>query len=182
MIRTVLHHAAPRVVRLIALLVVLTAAACGGDAPEPAEEPAPTDQPPAIPQDACALLPAERVQEVLGEAVTPTLAMRVPVGDGPAMLSQCNYQTATNPAAASITLRRSTEGETVAGALDAIRRTLEEAGTDPEDIEGVGAAALWGGNQLHVFSSRGWSLVVIPTPTGGLSQARFLAEHALDAL
>jgi hypothetical protein len=97
-------------------------------------------------------------------------------------LSQCNYATASNPAAASVMLRRSGEGETAARGLQSIRETFTQSGVTPEDVPGLGDGALWGGNQLHVITTRGWSIVVSPARAGGLAQARALAERALARL
>jgi hypothetical protein len=114
--------------------------------------------------------------------VRDSLALSMTGAGDEVTLSQCNYATASNPAAASVMLRRSGEGETAARGLQSIRETFTQSGVTPEDVPGLGDGALWGGNQLHVITARGWSIVVSPTRAGGLAQARALAERALARL
>jgi hypothetical protein len=134
------------------------------------------------PEHACALLPAAEVTAVIGEPVRDSLALSMPDASGAVTLSQCNYATASNAAAASLMLRRSPAGEISTQALRSARETIEQAGVSVEDVPGLGEGAIWGGNQLHVITSKGWSIVVSPPASGGLAQARTIAERALARL
>jgi hypothetical protein len=129
--------------------------------------------------NACTLLPATEVTAVLGETVRDSLALSMPDASGAVSLSQCNYATASNPAAVSLMLRRSPPGDISAGSLQTIRETMEQSGTTAENVPGLGEGALWGGNQLHVITNKGWAIVVSPLAAGGLAQARTIAERAL---
>lgn len=171
---------------VIPALAAGLAAACAGGGTERSDTsavaPGSTASTANAPRDACALLPAREVTAVIGESVRDSLALSMTGAGDEVTLSQCNYATASNPAAASVMLRRSGEGETAARGLQSIRETFTQSGVTPEDVPGLGDGALWGGNQLHVITARGWSIVVSPTRAGGLAQARALAERALARL
>ena len=171
---------------LLLLPVLLTA--CGGEsAPESADAPGVGDASAPVaatsegPSDACALLPAEQVEAVLGQAVRDSLAMSMGGEAGLAALSQCNYATEANPALVSLLLRRMTPEESVDQASGSLRQTLEESGIALEAVDGLGQASFWGGNQLHIITDD-WYLVVTPDPAGGPDQGRALAERALAEL
>jgi hypothetical protein len=166
----------------LAFLLVL--GACGGEQADTAVDDAAavaaeSTEPP---RDACALLTAADVTAVLGEQARDSLALDMPGGGAPATLSQCNYAVGTNVAAASLLLRRPAEGEDPQAASEGARQSLTEAGVAIEEVPDLAQVAFWGGNQLHVFTSGGWHLVVSPVPAGGLEQARALAERALAKL
>lgn len=166
-----------------ALLVL--AAACGGEAPRPpAEDAAPgaAPVPAAQSRDACAILPAAQVAAIVGQQVRDSLALSMTGPGGAVTLSQCNYATEANPAVASLMVRRGQEGQAAAAASQGPRQTLVESGIPVEDVPGLGDLAFWGGNQLHVFTDSGWYLIVTPEASGGLTQARALAEKALAGL
>ena len=164
-----------------ALLVLATA--CGGEAPRPpADGATPPATTAAAPRDACAILPAAEVSAIIGQPVRDSLALSMPGPGGAVTLSQCNYATATNPAAVSLMLRQGQEGQGVESASQGARQSLVESGVTVEDVAGLGDLAFWGGNQLHVLTDGGWHLVVTPEPAGGLAQARALAEKALGRL
>lgn len=165
-----------------AALTAFLVGACGGEADQPETAATPRTATTAATQDACALLPASEVTAVIGETVRDSLAMRMAGGDGAVQLSQCNYATASNPAAVSLMLRRSAAGDTGQAALQSIRESIAQVGVTVEDVPGLGEGAIWGGNQLHVITNKGWSIVVSPPASGGLAQARALAERALARL
>lgn len=133
-------------------------------------------------QNACTLLPASEVTAVIGESARDSLALSMPGAGGEVSLSQCNYATVSNPAAVSLMLRRSAAAETVVSVLQGVRETFTQSGVTGEEVPGLGDGAIWGGNQLHVVTTRGWSIVVTPTVAGGLAQARTLAERALSRI
>src|SRR5690606_26143000 len=130
-----------------ALLVL--AAACGGEAPRPPADGAEPSQP-SQPSNACTLLPAAAVAAIIGQPVRESLALSMPGPGGAVTLSQCNFATATNPAAVSLMLRQGQEGEGEGGesASQGARRSLVESGITVEDVAGLGDLAFWGGNQL----------------------------------
>jgi hypothetical protein len=135
----------------------------------------------AAPRDACALLPASDLEAVVGQPVRDSLALSMTGPDGAVTMSQCNYSTSAQPALVSVMLRKGAPAE-AGSAPAAVRRTLTESGVTPEDVAGLGQSAVWGGNQLHVFTATGWSIVVTPVPSAGLAQARTIAERALARL
>jgi hypothetical protein len=164
--------------RAFLVVVAVLVTGCGGESAK-SDDSAQAPAAPTAPEHACALLPAAEVTAVLGESVRDSLALRVPDGSGAVTLSQCNYATASNAAAVSLMLRRSSAGETAAQALQSVRETIEQAGASVEDVPGLGEGAIWGGNQLHVITGRGWSIVVSPPASGGLAQTRAIAERAI---
>lgn len=134
------------------------------------------------PSDACAALPAAEVRQVLGVPVRDSLALSMR-GEGTALhMSQCNYATGENAAAVSLMLRRRAEGETTERVSEGVRQTFTEANIAMEDVSGLGDLAFFASNQLHVFVGEQWYLIVTPTPSGGLDQARALAEKAMANL
>jgi len=135
----------------------------------------------ASPADACALLPAAVVQEVVGVPVRDSLALSMAGADGSVTLSQCNYATADNPAALAVMLRRNAEDVNPSIASQGVRQSLVESKVDVQDVAGLGDIAFWGGNQLHVFAPK-WHLTISPIPSAGLEQARSLATRALAKL
>lgn len=166
-------------------LVAGSGAACGGG--EEASDTASatsgaTTAATAATQNACTLLPASEVTAVIGESARDSLALSMPGAGGEISLSQCNYATVSNPAAVSFMLRRSAAAETVVSVLQGVRETFTQSGVTGEEVPGLGDGAIWGGNQLHVVTTRGWSIVVTPTVAGGLAQARTLAERALSRI
>ena len=167
----------------ITMLALSVAMACAGESADSSDTAA-VQTSTAAPSvtNACTLVPATEVSAVIGETVRDSLALNLTDASGAVSLSQCNYASATNAAAASLMLRKSAVSENVAGALQSIRETIVSSGVTAEDVTGLGDGALWGGNQLHVISNKGWSIVVSPPPAGGLPQARALAERALSRL
>lgn len=171
-----------------ALLLIWNAtllAACGGEPAQQTDTTATAATPAATssaPASACALLPATDVTAVIGETVRDSVAMQMTGEPGAPSLSQCHYASASNPVAASLMLRRSATGETVAQGSQSVRETMKQSGITLEDVPGLGEVAFWGGNQLHVFTNNGWYLIVSPPASGGLAQARALAERALPRL
>lgn len=174
------------------LAVTLLLAGCGG---EPADTPATqlpepqTDAGGAAPSiatmasaDACELLSAAEVGAVLGESVTDSLALAMPDDGSPVTLSQCNYATTQNAAVVSLLLRRGSEGQTAQEASASVRQTLDESEIPLEDVAGLGDVAFFGSNQLHVFSDAGWYVIVTPVSSGGIEQARALAQPAIERL
>jgi hypothetical protein len=178
-----LPNALPRVARRAAALLsaLVLAASCGGESASVGDTSAASGAQPTLravaPANACALLPGSEVGGLIERAVRDTLAMQTDGGAGGATVSQCNYATAQNPAVASLMLRRSAQGETVAQGSRSARESLTQSGTVVEDVPGLGETAFWGGNQLHVFTKDGWYLIV--TASDGLGIARALAERAL---
>jgi hypothetical protein len=156
--------------------------ACGGG--EPANQtdtgtPAPSSATTTGPADACELLPAAEASAVLGETVRDSVAMLRTEGDR--ILSQCNYASASSPVVASLMIRRSAPGETVEQASKGVREVMTQGAT-VEDVPGLGAAAFFGSNQLHVWTNNGWYLIASPSPTGGVAQARAMVEKAIAKL
>lgn len=135
----------------------------------------------ATPGDACALLPAVEVEQVIGVSVRDSLALSMTGADGSVTLSQCNYATADNPAALAVMLRRNADDANPAIASQGVRQSLVESQVDVQDVAGLGDVAFWGGNQLHVFAPK-WHLTISPIPSAGLEQARALATRALPKL
>ena len=133
------------------------------------------------PADACAALPAAAVQEVLGVPVRDSLALSMQ-GEGALQMSQCNYAMADNAAAVSLMLRRRAQGETTERMNASVRQTFTESGIAIENVSGVGDQAFFASNQLHVFVGERWYLIVTPVPSGGVDQARALAERAIGNL
>ena len=133
------------------------------------------------PADACVLLPAAEVQQVVGVPVRDSLALSIAGADGAATLSQCNYATADNAALVSVMLQRSAEGGSPATASQGVRQSLVDSKVEVQDVAGLGDIAIWGGNQLHVFAPM-WHLTISPVPSGGLEQARSLAVRAVARL
>lgn len=162
----------------------LVLAACGGNAPEDgrAAEALTQTTTAAEPRDACALLPGSEVAAVIGRAARDSLAMQMEDEAGTVALSQCNYATERSPAEFSLMLRRETGGASAADASASVRQTLSESGVTVQDVSGLGEAAFWGGNQLHVFTGQGWYLIVSTSGDAGLPQAQALAERALARL
>lgn len=168
--------------RTTVALLIGSAIGCGRDAAP--DRPTGDDSRPASTtafRSACQVLPAADVALVIDETVRDSLALALPDRNAPTV-SQCNYSTERDLSAASFVLRRSAPGEGVDAAEHAARRTLMDSGVKPEDVTGLGSVAIWGGNQLHVLIDTGWYLIVTPTRTGGLAQARTLAERALANL
>jgi hypothetical protein len=168
--------------------LVLAAAgllACGGETANSGDTTA-TAATPSVsataPANACELLPASEVTTILGETVRDSVALALPGGGAATTLSQCNYASATNAAAVSLMLRRNAPGETATQGMKGARETMAQSGVTVEDVPGLGEAAFWGGNQLHVFTNNGWYLVASPSRSGGLAQARALAEKAMSRL
>lgn len=168
-----------------ALCVSVLLLACGGESSETASDSATlergTDAVVASTADACALLSAAEVQEVVGVPVRDSLALSMTDADGRVTLSQCNYATADNAAAVSVMLRRNAEDANPTIAGQGVRQSLDESKVDVQDVAGLGDIAFWGGNQLHVLAPR-WHLTISPIPSAGLEQARALATRALAKL
>lgn len=177
-------HRAIAVAQALGVSVLLLA--CGGEsgdktASDSATLEGGTDAVVASTADACALLPAAEVQEVVGVPVRDSLALSMTDADGSVTLSQCNYATADNAAAVSVMLRRNAEDANAAIASQGVRQSLVESKVDVQDVAGLGDIAFWGGNQLHVFAPK-WHLTISPIPSAGLEQARALATRALPKL
>ena len=134
------------------------------------------------PANACVALPAAAVREVLGVPVRDSLALSMRGGGTALQMSQCNYATVESPAAVSLMLRRRAEGETTERLSEGVRQTLTESGIASESVSGVGDLAFFASNQLHVFVGERWYLIVTPVPSGGLEQARALAQRAIGNL
>lgn len=174
----------PVALLLVAAAFVLTA--CGGEADAPPAAVA-TDAPQGMASagpaaDACALLPAADVQAIVGAPVTDSLALAMPTDGSPITLSQCNYASGGNPALVGFLLRRGSEGQSAQAASEGPRGSFEESGIPIEDVSGLGSTAFWSSNQLHVFGDSGWYIVVSPDAAAGLTQARALAELAVERL
>ncbi len=168
-----------------AAVVLLIVSACGGGSGDTRSDGTGRGETAAAavssgPADACAALPAAAVQEVLGVPVRDSLALSMQ-SEGALQMSQCNYATAENAAAASLMLRRRAEGETTERMSGGVRQTFTESGIAIEDVSGIGDLAFFASNQLHVFVGV-WYLVVSPMPSGGVDQARALAERAMGNL
>lgn len=155
-------------------------AAAGGDDPA-ATATSGTATGQASAADACALLPPGEVEPIVGRPVSDSLALAMP-SDGPITLSQCNYAAGDNAALVSLLLRRGTEGQTAQSASESVRESLVTSGMELQEVPGLGGAALWGSNQLHVFGDAGWYIIVTPDAAAGLEQARALAERAVSRL
>lgn len=115
---------------VISLLVIAAiATACGGRAAND-EDTAQGTQTAAsnAPTNACALLPASEVTAVIGETVRDSLALNMTGADGRVTLSQCNYATASSPAAASLMVRQSTAGECVDAGARRAARSVQDVG------------------------------------------------------
>ena len=180
-------NAYSRRARRAALLISILALAgsCGGESANIGDTSAVAEAQPAAkaaPASACALLPAAEVGGIIERAVRDSVAMQMDGGAGAATLSQCNYSTAQNPAAASLMLRRSAPGETAAQGSKSARETLTQSGVTVQDVPNLGETAFWGGNQLHVFTKDGWYLIVSVPPSDGLPIAHALASRALARL
>jgi hypothetical protein len=166
----------------LSISMLALVASCGGESANVGDTSAVTAAQPtakAAPANACALLPGAEVGGIIERAVRDSLAMQMDGGAGGVTLSQCNYATAQNPATASLMLRRSAPGETVAQGSKTARETLTQSGTSVQDVPGLGETAFWGGNQLHVFTRDGWYLIVTVPASDGLPIAQALATRAL---
>lgn len=167
------------------LLLSLLTTACGGgqqDAVADSQTPGTATSTMTGPSNACKILPASVVQEVVGVAVRDSLALSMTGPDGIVTMSQCNYALENNPAALSFMIRRSAPGETAERASQALRDVLNESTIPVEDVAGLGDIAFFGSNQLHVYVGDTWYLIVSPQPAAGLAQARGLAERAIQGL
>jgi hypothetical protein len=163
--------------------MVLFSAACGGgSADSNADAPlGDTTAASGTPGDltACAALPPEDVQAVIGTAVRDSLALQLQVGQGGGPLSQCNYASSDNPAIVSLMLNHSPGAQFTSVAQDGVRGTLTESGVTVEDVAGLGQVAFWGGGQLHVFANPTWYFIVTAPER---QQAQELAQRVLPRL
>lgn len=169
---------------LSACLLSVLVNGCGDGGDRQANIPTPRAEVSATgPRNACALLPPEEVQAVIGEPVRDSLALDMPGGGAPAELSHCNYATADNPSSVSLLLRRNLEGTTAEASSQRIRDGLTEMGATSQDVSGLGTPAFFVSDlsQLNVFTPD-WYLIVTPQTAGGVDQARALAERALARL
>ncbi len=168
----------------VALAFVCLTSACGGssgDAAADSQAPGESVVSSEV-RNACEILPASIVQEVVGVPVRDSLALSMNNESAGTSLSQCNYATDASPAAVSFMLRKSAPGETRERASQGVRQTMQESGAPVEDVSGLGSIAFFSANQLHVFLGNDWHLVVTPQVAAGLSQARALAERAIQQL
>ncbi len=157
--------------------------ACGGGESSETDTAATSASPTvsaAGPSDACELLPAADASTVFGETVRDSVALLM--NDGDRILSQCNYASASSPVVGSLMIRRSAPGETVEQGSKGAREAMTQSGGTVEDVPGLGAAAFWGSNQLHVWTDNGWYLIASPAASGGLTQARAMVEKAIARL
>lgn len=169
----------------VALAFVCLTSACGGSSGDAAADSQAPGEPAVVSSEvrnACEILPASIVQEVVGVPVRDSLALSMNNESAGTNLSQCNYATDANPAAVSFMLRKSAPGETGERASQGVRQTMQESGAPVEDVSGLGSIAFFSANQLHVFLGNDWHLVVTPQVAAGLSQARALAERAIQQL
>ena len=109
------------------MLALSVAMACAGESADSSDTAA-VQTSTAAPSvtNACTLVPATEVSAVIGETVRDSLALNLTDASGAVSLSQCNYASATNAAAASLMLRKSAVSENVAGALQSGTRAARE--------------------------------------------------------
>lgn len=179
-------NAVPRLARRVASLIstVILAAACGGESANVGDTTVaatPQATAKAAPENACALLSATEVSGVIERTVRDSLAMQMDGGASGVTLSQCNYSTPQQPVVASIMLRRSAPGETVAQASKAVRESMTQSGSPMQDVPGLGEVAFSAADQLHVFTS-GWYVIVTVSGPSGPPLAKALAQRALARL
>jgi hypothetical protein len=94
-------------------------------------------------------------------------------------MSACNYPSAQSPKSIGVTAWRAANGMYDSAALDGARQSLQEAtGQAPEEIDGVGVVAFWGGGQLHVVKDGNNYFIVAPAGFGDDADALTVALTA----
>lgn len=185
------HRAAqPARVPTAVLALAVALSGCGGDAAERIDDdvaPSAETAPPPSPLDACAIISAAQVDEILGEAPgDPIVGMNQPGDDRLAQVSQCTWPAQDSERVLSVLIRRTPTDQNTPAAIEQVRETLRTAGLTLEDADGPGDVTFWTGTELHVF--RGQREYVIVGLTGfddraaALAGARRAAELILENL
>jgi hypothetical protein len=172
------------------LTLVLALPACRGDAPPRVDEdsaPSAETAPPPSPLDACAIITAAQVDEILGDTPgDPIVGMNQPGDDRLAQVSQCTWPAQDSERVLSVLIRRTPTDQNTPAAIEQVRETLRTAGLTLEDADGPGDVTFWTGTELHVF--RGQREYAIVELTGfedrnaALAGARRAAEIILENL
>jgi hypothetical protein len=101
---------------------------------------------------ACALATREQVQAALGEPVgEPQIVLNEPGTAETASVTQCRYQSTASTRSISIMYRISPVQDNSDDAIRSVRESVTIDSIVPEDVSGVGDAAFWAANQMHVF-------------------------------
>lgn len=104
--------------------------------------------------DACALLPKEVVETVLGQSAQSAQVVRATEGTAnTAAFSECRYQLDARQMI-TFSARRSPVADNTPEAIKQVRDTMKEvSGKEAIDVAGLGDTAFWTGGtkQLHVF-------------------------------
>lgn len=187
---------------LVTFLLQSVVAACGGGEPR-----APSREAALGPVDACALLPKEDAERLLGSAVgEPNRGTDQYDAASGRALSHCMYTAPESMRSASLMVRRS-PGEAVPTTMEAVRAAARRDVTEQDDadfralaeeaaqavekgepVAGVGEVAWWSAElgQLTAYVAPHWMLLVSVSPepgspapawTGAAELARLVASR-----
>lgn len=158
------------------LLLVLTLAACGGgDSAEIIETGI----------DACALLDAAELREILGAEVgegVPGVPADALTDGAPAV--DCRWTTPDNARTLTLVLRRAMSADDARAAMDPVRESFMSGGFTPAPVEGLADDAFFAFNQLHVRQGTDYITVSITgfSNEEALQAARAAATQSLARL
>jgi hypothetical protein len=125
---------------------------------------------------ACALATRAQVQAALGEPVgEPQLVLNGPGTAETASVSQCRYRSTASTRSVSIMYRVSPVQDNSEDAIQSVRESVTIDSIVPEDVSGVGDAAFWAANQMHVFARGNRYAIVTVDGVGDEAAARLAA-------
>jgi len=112
--------------------------------------------------NACSMLDKSEIEKILDiKMKEPAQGRSKDGGKGNISFSECSYESDEDSKIfLSIYIRFSPFKEDALTTLQSVRNSFKQSGIPIFDVEGIGDAAFWGRNQLHVFLDDNYYIII----------------------
>jgi hypothetical protein len=136
--------------------------------------------------DACSFINQEAVEKIFNIELKDPKKGRSQIGDSQkAAFSECSFESEDESSRIylSVYIRFTPFEDEYHSTIKSVRSSFKKSDIEVKDVEGIGEAAFWGGNQLHVF--RGDNYYIIVTLLGlseqneAIEKAKSVVQHVM---
>ncbi len=112
--------------------------------------------------NACSLLDKSEIEKILDTKMKePKAGRSKDGGKGDISFSECSYESdEATKIFLSIYIRFSPFKEDALTTLQSVRNSFKQSGIQVYDVDGIGDAAFWGRNQLHIFLDDNYYIII----------------------
>ncbi len=167
-------------------LVIFFFSSCGEEKTEASKKKVPVESKDI---DACSLLDKSEIEKIFTIEMKEPKKGRSKKGEaGNISFSECSFESNTEGLKIylSVYIRFTPAGDENHITLQSVRNSFKQSGIEVTNIEGVGDAAFWGGNQLHVFKGENYYLIItllgIKEQDEVIQKATSISRNLLDKL